>query len=1246
MTVKSKQELIDDINNEIVSNNTRKLTPEDLRRNLINIIDSIQIIPEDENLVSNNLSTPETRNTRVGIESLDSNMLSGQDNTAIGFHSLYSTYTGDYNTSIGSYSLGCNIYGDDNVSIGYKSLEANTQGSQNVAIGTHSLRNNKFGHNNIAIGAYAGYYIGENESFKFYLGSHNINSQYTCDHTDGSGLTPLLKGDLLNNILIINSNDINYDGKLQVNGNIVPSTRLLENDDPGNLGSLNYPWKKLFISEIWNSGNISIHNSIIPSGSIDIGTSGNAINNIYTNSLNVEGLATINSLHYNDVTNSQFVDKNVYLASSGTNPVYGSTNPYLTDEGIDGGGIIIQSSGISYRRNYSILYRQPNLDYSFATNAFEKASWESNISFVLLDGRFLRTSKIIHPDNIDIFKFDPSGYGISLSSTIIIGNSGDRNSASSWSNIGNFNQVFSNNYYSSNIYGTGSGLSIDRNIYSRYSGTLSGIYGFKEKYEDNLSGVASRYSINGYSNSSFKSIFIITRDTGLLGFSDVSSNFVPVTSLNIYTSGNSLFRNSSENGLSSIQLSVRGNVLNSGLEISHNNFSNKSTVSIYKDSIKNDLLILESGLSTFNTPISILENSGSVSYTTGYASLIIKPVSSPNKSQTIVLQDDQGRQFDLTTSSGNIFTDEFVYIDSKRNTLVGDLPYDTKEKIFASGGYENTSLGYQSVSGVLSGSGNIAIGYKSGDLIASGNNNILIGNKLTSTSSLSNTFLLGKDSGNILAYGFMGSSPFLGVESKLEISKKDNVEKVEIVQEQNDTIIRKKRLSGSIGDPEVALPINKIPGNEILGDKPTSSLYFDFVGNTTHRLLELNASGSLTSAYSFTNTKPYATLKGDLNIYGSLRFTDGTSISTGSGLSNSLNAGSGISISSLSGINTINLDVSKLSTSGSSITNDTNVITEISGVPKRTPVSQFSQFLNYENPQMFFPCSGGYNLVLSNNTAVYHSRHCNTIFVGEEAGDDANGFTNSIVIGTQAGQEAYFNNTYNLSVDIASIFLGYGAGRKSKNADNSIFIGPSAGQHSEGCDNSIFIGNSAGEFSRSEKSVAIGDNTLENVVGENNLEIVPNKEDFNRIINGTVSNKMNIGGIVAGDMCAGRVSVGGGARVFPSASLEVSANISDPSVPLLKLFNCSGLLVAYIDQEGNLVLSGNILTAQTLTESNTTPGTIPSGLDCGNGNFGGSTPPSSGDLGGGGSGDPGGSTPSGTAPSGYMLGFTSLFHEI
>lgn len=1242
MTKKTKAEIVYNINNDIVSNSEKRVTPEDIRRNMIDIVDSISILSTDEYIVSANLSTQQTRNTRVGIEALDkAGVVPGyisEDNTAGGFHALYANYNGDGNSAWGSYALGCNIYGEENTAVGWNSLSVNQDGNYNTSVGTHALKNLKHGNNNIAIGAYAGYYISESENFKFFLGSHDLTTQETCDNPSGSGIIPLMYGDLLNNVLVVGYTQIHNEGKLQVNGSITPSRMISQVSEPGNLGSVNYPWKNVYTREIRSDlPQVTMGNSLFPvsNGIQNLGHTDYRWNNGYINNLFVNGSAYINDLQYNQITESQYLNRSLYLASSGTNPLTSSPAPYLTDEGIDGGGIIIQSSGTSYRRNYSLLYRAPNLTWTYANTAYAKSSWESNISFVVQPDCFIKTDRLIGRDSLLISDDSPTRNGITLNDNIVIGKESLRDEYYTWEFGGQFNHIVDSGVssYSQNVFSKGSGLSIENRELSRYDGTLDELYGFSSVYDDKDGKIKKRFI--GYAgNPSGTCSFSIDALGGNAGFSNKNTNFDPLTTFNIYGSGNSILRNSSESK-ASIQLSVGSNNLLKGLDISHTEVDNKTRVSIHRASTPYEVFSLgESGFA-HNTPVSILETSGTVVAQENHGTLIVRPNTSPTRSQSIFLQDDQGREFDLLADGGDIFNDDFVYHDAKRNTLVGDFNTNTKDRIYASGGYENTANGHEALDGLVTGSGNIAIGYRSGYGVKAGNNNVLIGNSLTTT-DLSNTLLIGNGT-NVVAYGEIPTSSgagFFGVDEKLEITKKNANEKVEFVQENNNTIIRKI----SKGKNIQAGIIDEFGGT--VGNKPISSLFFDFVGTTTHRLLELNASGTLNSSYVFTNTKPYATLKGDLNLYGDLRFPDGTVITSASGLQ--ITAGTGIAINSVSGVKEISFSIGNIPTYGGPVASvDSNLVVETSGVVKRCPVSQLMQYVNHTNPQMYFNCIGGYNLVLSNNSAIYHNQNCNSIFAGNEAGDDASGFTNSVVLGTQAGQQAYFNNTSGLTVDTASVFVGYNAGRKSRNADNSIFIGPSAGQHSLNTDNSIFIGNSAGESSKSSKSIAIGDNTLETVEGENNIEIVANKEDFNRILGGRIDNKMSIGAVVAADTCVGRVSIGGAARVFPTASVESSSKFGDDAIPIHKWFNASGDLVAYLDQQGNMVLKGTIIESSVMSETNFVPGVMPTGLPCGNQNISGNTPtvipPNNG-------GDT--SSENDLPASGYMLGYTPIYNEI
>ena len=222
----SKSTLLNNILSELSDNSTGKISPRDIRHNLVDIIDSIHLLTEDSNIESLNLGTPDIRSVRVGLLSLDSLNLDGYtstDNIAVGYAALKSSYQTRRNTAVGSYALSCNIHGDANVALGYNALAGNTTGYSNVALGTHTLNNNKRGNFNIAIGNAAGYYIGPDDDYKFYLASHPIDESYICDNPNGANLTPLMYGDLSSNVLGLNTNSLHSNSTLQVGGNVSPS---------------------------------------------------------------------------------------------------------------------------------------------------------------------------------------------------------------------------------------------------------------------------------------------------------------------------------------------------------------------------------------------------------------------------------------------------------------------------------------------------------------------------------------------------------------------------------------------------------------------------------------------------------------------------------------------------------------------------------------------------------------------------------------------------------------------------------------------------------------------------------------------------------------------------------------------------------------------------------------------------------------------------------------------------------------
>jgi hypothetical protein len=635
-------------------------------------------------------------------------------------------------------------------------------------------------------------------------------------------------------------------------------------------------------------------------------------------------------------------------------------------------------------------------------------------------------------------------------------------------------------------------------------------------------------------------------------------------------------------------------------------------------------------------PFGIEQTSGTVVLESGVGKLVVRDVVSPSRSQALYFVDDEGNEQELIGASGDVMQPEYVYWDAKRNTVVGQYP-NGKAVYTTNSIFDSTVLGYGAMSGITTGDRNTVIGSQAGKNITTGSNNIFIGYKAGElTNNGSNKFELGNGSGQTLAYGQIPTSITQG-----------------FIDVYNSLGVVNKSPSGDFlrfGLTEVGRA-SIIKGQSVSGTSKTS-LFFTFITqNTNYDLLELNSSGTFSRSATFNTTRPYARLNGDLNLLGRINFHDGTSLESVSGIA--YEQGSGIKFEYIpaSGKTKISVDFLEFPLEGS-LNINSNLAVETSGEHRRVPVSQLMQFVNHTNPQTFFTCPGGYNLVLSNDTAVDHDKNCNSVFSGREAGNGAEGFTNSVLIGTQAGEDAFMNNAL-LDIDTAAVFLGYNAGRKSTNADNSIFIGPSAGQHSVGADNSIFIGNSAGQSSKSSKSIGIGDNTLESVIGENNIEIVANEADENKLINGVASNKLNIGGIVAGDTCIGRVSVGGAARIDPSAALEVSAKFGDDDVRLQEWFNSDGDLVAYLDQGGNLVLRGTVVqSTYNLGSTNLQPATnIPVGLECGNTNISGNAHPVNIDCGCEvEEGEPAygyseGVTPEPGTFDGYMLSYTTIYSE-
>jgi hypothetical protein len=444
----NKLKLVENITRDIVDNSTGLVSPRDVRQNMLDLADSVHLLTADHNLFSKNFGTVDTRTTRAGDKAIGKLDLPGYksiDNTAFGYSALMDIYTGARNTAVGSHALGCALYGHDNIGIGNSAVAGAVFGSGNVGVGNFSLHRVKEGNLNIAIGHGAGYYINPNDSYKFYLGSHDVNSQSVCDNPLGSGLIPLLHGDLIRLKLGVAVSGLDDYGKLQVGGDITPS-----GSDQFNLGhsdrrwrhilasrSLNYPSGNDFtISRSTSAGNkdvlflgsggaIGVGNNT-PSGNHGIITSSGSIVPLWNDnfqlghpdlrwgagffkSLHVSGALDVTEYNYKEINSCIYECKTLYLASSG-DPCYSGGPPcgYLTDQELEGGGLVLQSSGTDgseqgfFRRNYEWVYRSPDptLKCLETDSPYSRSSWNSNISIHVASGSHVRTDRVTGYDTL------------------------------------------------------------------------------------------------------------------------------------------------------------------------------------------------------------------------------------------------------------------------------------------------------------------------------------------------------------------------------------------------------------------------------------------------------------------------------------------------------------------------------------------------------------------------------------------------------------------------------------------------------------------------------------------------------------------------------------------------------------------------------------------------------------------------------------------------------------------------------
>lgn len=958
----SKLKLVENIVNEISDNSTGQISPYDIRHNLLDIIDSVHLLTIGKNLSGANFDTIPTRTTRIGeftLENLGLQGYSSVDNSAIGYAALKSNYQGVRNTAVGSQALSCNIYGDDNVAIGHTALGSNTIGIGNVGVGSYSLNYNKGGNFNIAIGHGAGYYIDRNTNNKLFIASHPVNDQYICDNPTGSGLRPLIHGDLSSLQLGIAVNDLGPHGTLQVGGDITPSGHL-----SNNLGHPTLLWNTLYVQNVVPSNNLVVSGNILPQSSgFSLGSQNLAWTSGYFANINVVDKATIKRLV--SLENAYYFNKTINLAASGgivaidgggpnslydyynENPIDINSYDYLDDQQLVGAGFNISSSGFGYFRNYSLTFLPPNESLSClqSNTPFAKASWNSNISIHIASGSHLQTDRVIFPRDISLVSSNGCRGIFSVSSGLFIGRENnirpDPTTASGHlAGISNVNFLADSgnlsNYFVS-FATLESGVTVGHRFLTGIKNRSKDIAnnnkdrlnGFELKYIDDSSsivgGFTDRFVLGSYNRTSecVNAITIMkeSNDEGLFGItnlSPVSQNILPETSLNIRSKANAIIRVTAENQSltkSSIQLLGASNCVQDGLEIEYANASGLADISMYKDSGKSVFVrmyenntiglfnridgtnaMLTIGDIGISTPaISIRQASINPTSTSNYGKIFVSSKLRTSQSQSLNFIDSSGNNHDLVLNRLDVLDGRAVYTDDSNNTFVGYQCPSQRNNLLPNA-TGNTSIGSRSLFNISTGDNNTVVGSHSASGLTTGSNNIVIGNTAYTNSNGSNNIIIGNAN--------IGS----GLNSSHQL----------LIGASNSSVLLQGTLGPTNADKQLTLPsggrLNIRDNTNTDGlslrtgfievtdgggnNYPDNTLSFRFSGNNSADLLILNHnSGPLNNIPSYAGTnRPFAQFNSDIRTQGFLRFSDGTSVNSASFLNDVSVLQSGVSV--------------------------------------------------------------------------------------------------------------------------------------------------------------------------------------------------------------------------------------------------------------------------------------------------------------------------------------------------------------
>jgi len=598
-----------------------------------------------------------------------------------------------------------------------------------------------------------------------------------------------------------------------------------------------------------------------------------------------------------------------------------------------------------------------------------------------------------------------------------------------------------------------------------------------------------------------------------------------------------------------------------------------------------------------NAPLTIYHNganSGTVSLheqasapqsTADYGKVYVKPYSfSTYQTQSIFFMDDTGNEFNLIPNSSTSLNG-LVHSDNNGNTYGGYYCPTTRPTTSA---YRNTALGYSAVSGITTGSDNVVVGYNAGKSFTTGSKNVVVGSESCTNNSSNNVIIGYRNAANAVNNAILIGS---GLGYSTPVS-----DYAYMVGFGNDPLI-----SGSLGGPN-GKNLNLINGNLGIYSAYNSQQFFvkNFTesskyitaiqvkdnqhagyndGRLSIRFLDQNnlsrtlmdfdysATSPVAVTPNFFNpspSRPYIGVSGDIRLLGAIRFANGTSIDDGA-----------LDVA----LNFYDLP-NAIDTPDTITTTNSHIALSVpSGGDYYVGRMTLQALADYVGSG-FAAVSNNCNHIWSNAEAgISKTNNSSSVFIGCDAAVNATGWKHSVMIGTQAGNEATTPNV-GLASDTACVFVGYQAGKQADQTDNVVAVGTNAGAYASSGVYSIFIGPNAGYYSSCRNSIGIGQHALRGDVdgqelGYANIEITAGLLDNQRLMynSGDLSYKININNVLAGDSLLKRISVGH-ATLTPDAPFSVRKNdliAGHSSANYIQTWHCNGELVAAIDCEGQFV---------------------------------------------------------------------------